>query len=87
MIFPIVWILLFVDGVYAAAILPITVGMIHLSLARFQKTSPEFGDPVSRADIDVKRVELMIDTLSGLGKIELITFDVVRRPDKQPEIF
>ena len=34
-IFPIVWILLFIDGMNAAAIFPISMRMIHLRLACF----------------------------------------------------
>ena len=63
MIFPIVWILLFVDGVNAAAIFTIAVRMIHLGLARLQETSPKLRDAVGSTNIDVKSIELMIDAL------------------------
>ena len=37
-IFPIVWILFFVDGMYTTSILAISMRVVHLSFAGFQET-------------------------------------------------
>ena len=85
-IFPIVWVLFFVDWMDAAAVFPVAVGMVHLCLARLQKTSWQFRNPIGGPNVDIEPIELMGNTLTGLGYIDLVTLDLVGGPDEQPEI-
>jgi hypothetical protein len=70
-----------------ASIFPVSVSMIHLGLAIFQKTFPEFRNAIGHPDVQVKSVELMIDILTRFLKIQLIALDLIRGPDEQFEIF
>ena len=76
-IFPIVWILLFIDWMNAATIFPISMRVIHLSFACFQKTSSKFRYAISSTNIYIKCIELMIDALPSLGKIQCVTFNLI----------
>ena len=85
-IFPIVWVLFFVDWMDAAAVFPVAVGMVHLCLARLQKTARQFRNPVGGSYVDIESIELMGNTLTRLGYIDLVTLDLVRGSHEQSKI-
>ena len=77
-VFTIVWILLLVDRMYPAPILPIAMGMIHLCLARLQETSTEFGDSIRGTHVHIEGVQLIRYTERAFRILQVVTFDFVR---------
>lgn len=86
-VFTIMGILLLVNGMHPAPVFLVAVSMIHLCLTRLEKASPELRNSIGSPYVDIKRVELVRDTLAGFGKTELVTFNLVGRADKQSEVF
>jgi len=80
------WILLFIDWMYATSIFSVTVCVVHLNFTGFKEASSKLWKPISCTEIYVKGIELVSDTLSGFWYVQLITFDLVRRSDKQTEV-
>ena len=78
-VFAVLRILFFIDGMRTTPILPIAVSMVHLSAASLHNTSPKFWNAIRCTNVNIKRVELMRDGLPCFGQRKFITFNFIRR--------
>lgn len=86
-VFSIVRILLLVNRVDPAPVFPVAMRMIHLRLTCLEETPSQFREAVRCTNVYVKGIELMGDTLAGLGQPQLVALDFIRRPYKYSEVF
>lgn len=60
-IFPIMWILFFIDRMHAASILAVAMCVIHLRFTIFEETSSKLRNSVRSTNINIEGVEFMGD--------------------------
>ena len=85
-IFSVLGILLFIDGMHPASVLAVAMGMVHLDLAIVDKTLGQLGDAVGNPNVDIKRIDIVIDGWPALGKVYCIAFDIKGWPHKQAKV-
>ena len=86
-VFTIVRILFLINRMHTAPVFPVAMGMVHLRFTGLEETPSEFRKTIGGANIYVKRVELMRDALVGFRQAQFVALDLIRRSNKNAEIF
>lgn len=66
-------ILLFIKGMHPAAVFPVSVDVIHLGMAGFDKTSSQFRQAINNTEVQVERIQVMPDR-PGRPRISFIIY-------------